>query len=411
MRDDSLFKTMTAMLAAGTLASTGSSVPAAVPCSYTIEYHSYQCVPVFSDLFAVGEGISHAGTVCGWWMDCVGYAHAFLWQPGSEISTIPYPPGIIDMKALDIAPNGQWVAGDMFYSGGDRRAFLRAADGIVLDLGAPPGGETSSARAVSSQGVVIGCWDYVSSFRWERGVMTDLTAILGDGFSEVNDIADNGLITGSTGPISGQAQAFILDGERITFLPLPPVRGANSNLGHAVTDRGNVVGWYKTASGPVHAYAYLHSRPIALTELPTTMWSVAHDLNDDNAIVGHCQTLAVGPRPVMWIDGQIYDINDLISTPNGNIFFATALSISNDGIITGYAYELTYGATVAVRLVPIWPRFADLDCDQAIDGTDLGILLGDWGLCRGASCAADLTADGVVDGHDLAMLLAAWKRR
>jgi hypothetical protein len=49
---------------------------------------------------------------------------------------------------------------------------------------------------------------------------------------------------------------------------------------------------------------------------------------------------------------------------------------------------------------------ADLDCDGAVNGIDLGILLGNWGTC--GDCAADLTGDGDVNGIDLGVLLGNW---
>ena len=51
------------------------------------------------------------------------------------------------------------------------------------------------------------------------------------------------------------------------------------------------------------------------------------------------------------------------------------------------------------------PSDADLNGDMVVDGTDLGILLGEWGT---ADCAADITHDGLVDGVDLGVLLGAW---
>jgi len=48
---------------------------------------------------------------------------------------------------------------------------------------------------------------------------------------------------------------------------------------------------------------------------------------------------------------------------------------------------------------------ADLNADGAIDGADLGLLLGVWGT---SDASADLTGDGIVDGADLGVLLGAW---
>ena len=60
-------------------------------------------------------------------------------------------------------------------------------------------------------------------------------------------------------------------------------------------------------------------------------------------------------------------------------------------------------AIVAVRAPA---HAADLDGDGAVNGLDLGILLGAWGVC--ASCAADMNGDGMVDGLDLGAMLGAW---
>jgi uncharacterized protein (DUF2141 family) len=57
---------------------------------------------------------------------------------------------------------------------------------------------------------------------------------------------------------------------------------------------------------------------------------------------------------------------------------------------------------VQVPAPPACP--CDLDGDQAVDGNDLGILLGGWG----ASGPADFNGDGLVDGNDLGVMLGAW---
>ncbi|MFO0783315.1 MAG: hypothetical protein U0636_06495 [Phycisphaerales bacterium] len=47
---------------------------------------------------------------------------------------------------------------------------------------------------------------------------------------------------------------------------------------------------------------------------------------------------------------------------------------------------------------------ADLNSDSVVDGTDLGLLLGNWGNAG----TGDLNSDGIVDGTDLGLLLGAW---
>jgi hypothetical protein len=48
----------------------------------------------------------------------------------------------------------------------------------------------------------------------------------------------------------------------------------------------------------------------------------------------------------------------------------------------------------------------DFNNDGAVDGADLGSLLGEWGGCP--ACPQDLNGDDVVDGADLGSLLGEW---
>lgn len=52
---------------------------------------------------------------------------------------------------------------------------------------------------------------------------------------------------------------------------------------------------------------------------------------------------------------------------------------------------------------------ADFNVDGAVDGADLGIMLGAWGSCPSTDpCVGDLSGDGEVDGADLGILLGGW---
>jgi hypothetical protein len=60
--------------------------------------------------------------------------------------------------------------------------------------------------------------------------------------------------------------------------------------------------------------------------------------------------------------------------------------------------------TAAIALTPGRP--ADLNGDGAVNGDDLGILLGAWGPAPGNP--ADLNGDGAVNGDDLGIMLGDW---
>ena len=51
---------------------------------------------------------------------------------------------------------------------------------------------------------------------------------------------------------------------------------------------------------------------------------------------------------------------------------------------------------------------ADLNCDGVVNGADLGLMLGAWGVCGKGPCIADLNDDGHVNGADLGLLLGGW---
>ena len=48
----------------------------------------------------------------------------------------------------------------------------------------------------------------------------------------------------------------------------------------------------------------------------------------------------------------------------------------------------------------------DLNCDNVVDGGDLGLLLSFWGACP--DCDGDLNNSGTVDGADIGLLLSGW---
>ena len=54
-------------------------------------------------------------------------------------------------------------------------------------------------------------------------------------------------------------------------------------------------------------------------------------------------------------------------------------------------------------------RFGDLDGNGAVNGGDLGLLLGSWGPCASTCCLADLDLDGTCNGVDLGLLLGSWQ--
>jgi hypothetical protein len=75
--------------------------------------------------------------------------------------------------------------------------------------------------------------------------------------------------------------------------------------------------------------------------------------------------------------------------------------------VGGYSVGTTgpFNVEIIVPAPPACP--ADLNNDGVVNGADLGLMLGSWGICP-APCKADLNSDGIVNGADLGLLLGAW---
>lgn len=64
------------------------------------------------------------------------------------------------------------------------------------------------------------------------------------------------------------------------------------------------------------------------------------------------------------------------------------------------------GHTTIAQLEVTFYDKADLNQDGRVNGADIAVLLGSWGVCVG--CPADITGDGVVSGADLSQVLGGW---
>ena len=99
--------------------------------------------------------------------------------------------------------------------------------------------------------------------------------------------------------------------------------------------------------------------------------------------------------------GHVYASNQVISplpAGYGNMAEPRLMDMS---VIPGDQFFIIGGGT------PPNPCPSDLDGDHFVGGSDLGNLLGGWGVC-GAVCPADFDHDGVVSGSDLGKMLGDW---
>ena len=146
--------------------------------------------------------------------------------------------------------------------------------------------------------------------------------------------------------------------------------------------------------------------------LPPTLraWHAA-DLrgtgNEDLVLVSADSTGTLG---VIWNDGGIEELSEattLVQAP-GFTFFRAGRSEQADGervLAVGGSSSLL--RVFAVDCEPTIPCPGDLNNDGVVNGADISVVLGFWGL-NGKPVAADINGDGIVDGADLAILLSGW---
>jgi len=145
--------------------------------------------------------------------------------------------------------------------------------------------------------------------------------------------------------------------------------------------------------------------------LPTLGWT---DVSPYSTVAGTMPT-----DPALPIDPQVNaeSIAGLswpeLLTVYGNAAGGTGIDLADVGIASIRFIRIRVAidaasvpeidAVVAVR-APRAP--ADFNSDGRVDGSDLGVLLGAWGIC--SDCWADMDHDGEVGGSDLGILLGMW---
>ncbi|MFM9180163.1 MAG: hypothetical protein ACKOV8_02745, partial [Phycisphaerales bacterium] len=122
-----------------------------------------------------------------------------------------------------------------------------------------------------------------------------------------------------------------------------------------------------------------------------------------SAVSRRGNVLNVGHSMAMTVGGTM--VGRSITDAQGRARLAFTIPVNHQGSQMTVRYTDENGAT-ALGTVNVTPGCvaADLNCDGAVNGDDLGRLLAQWGTAG----SADLNGDGTVNGDDLGRLLGAW---
>lgn len=236
--------------------------------------------------------------------------------------------------AYDVNDAGQVVG--VSHNGVVPQAFIWQA-GVMRSLGRDQN-EISEARAINTSGYVVGSIKELTNpnnyhvFYWTNGVRAIIPPLSGGAAAEGRAISDQGLITGFSdtfrnGRFVTHAFTFSISGSSLTDL------GGNfgsdsSSYGYDVNASGTIVGF----SGNTN-YAFKTNPVIDLGVLPNGRTSSANAVTANGQVAGQSDLIAA--------DGQrrrhafLWDKNvmtDLGATPTGN---SEALGLNDNGIVVG----------------------------------------------------------------------------
>ncbi|MFO0874172.1 MAG: dockerin type I domain-containing protein [Phycisphaerales bacterium] len=112
---------------------------------------------------------------------------------------------------------------------------------------------------------------------------------------------------------------------------------------------------------------------------------------------------------VILLRAELSDCDDSGRLDSCEIADGTLVDADGDGVPDGcpsLAVDLDGDGVPDTCLTPDF----DLNGDGGVNGSDVGLLIAQWGACPAPpqACSADFNADGVVDGADLGLLLGAW---
>lgn len=250
-------------------------------------------------------------------------SHAFRWAGGvlTDLGTINGPMG----SATGINNNGQvvgWASVDSTY----QHAFLLNPGGAMVDLGSP--GQYSSANAINNLGQVVGSAGSNAFLRQANGAMVDLGMLPGATSSTAYAINNNSQVVGTSG-----WTAFIWNNGVMTNLGT--LGGAKESCATGINDAGIVVGNLVTSTSQSRAFRWQAGAMYDLGSLGG--FSYACDIDDNGKIVGSSEISPGGIADAyIWENGVMTDLNTLIE-PGSGWRLCEARSINSTGQIVGTA--------------------------------------------------------------------------
>jgi probable HAF family extracellular repeat protein len=285
---------------------------------------------------------------------------------GAALNTTPDPFSLIDFLYC-LSSNGTQA-----------RAFLWQ-DGQKQDLGTLGTGNDALPAFVNEAGQVAG-YAYTNSipnpttglptfhpFLWDKKKgMQDLGSFGGTAVFTVSGLNQYGEVVGTmTLPGDATWDPFLWDGEKLIDLG---GFGGDHNWGNWINEAGDVVGQGSFPGDQIfHGFLWKKGKMTDLGLLPGDDYSDTTVINSRGQIVGGSgNSASLTSSAVLWVNGQIVDLNTLV-TPGSGLTLSVAVYINDPGEIAAFAVDSS-GNNHDVLLIP---------CDEhhpGVEGCDYSMV-------------------------------------
>jgi len=346
------------------------------------------------------------------------------YTPDSGLYEIPTPPSVTSAQARGTNAAGM-VVGAFAMEGSVGDACAWSPEGEFIVLPQLPDQWSSTAQAVNSGGMAVGyrimTKGGVRPFVWDNGVLTEIEVPPEFGnVGHAERVSDSGFVAGYLGSDNCVKRAFRWShaGGMEILPPLPGCIGSTAliavNNNGAVLGQSTIQGAQPCQSGGTLATLWQQHEPEAIVPLEGYELAAAYDLNNKGVMVGRCRPRQPGTQPpVIWYDGIPCALLDLVIDDSADGVPPSMIipyGINDEGQIMATAPMPVPGSSINQQgiwiFTPVDSPEGDLNGDCHVDGSDLAVLLGQWGPRKYS--VADIDGSGVVDGDDLNVLLGDW---
>ncbi len=255
-----------------------------------------------------------------------------------KVTIIPFLPNYDRAGGVSINNKGQAAGSNSSTSGIDPwvKGFFYD-NGSLTGIGTL-GGNHIQITGINNSGALSGYSSNGSSYHavlYENGTLKDLGTVAHN-FSRGAALNDSNFVVGWSNVVPGENNiyhAFIYKHNQM--LDIGTLPGDNISVAAAINDSNYVVGQSENNNTiPFSVKAFVWYGSGAMVHLPEAAGmtnSTARDINNNNLIVGSCSNSTI-TIPVIWIDGKVYPINDLIE-PGSGIEITQLVAINNQNQI------------------------------------------------------------------------------